>query len=102
MPEKIPLKEVRRIAHLARLALSDEQCARYQQQLSTILTYMDKLSEADTAAVAPTAHPHGARNVMRDDEPGRPLGVEGVLANAPVADAPFFKVPKVLGANDNP
>ncbi len=101
MPEKISLNEVRRIAHLARLALSDEQCARYQQQLSTILTYMDKLSEADTGDVAPTAHPHGARNVMRDDEPGIPLGVEGVLANAPVADAPFFKVPKVLGANDN-
>jgi len=89
-------QEVRRIAHLARLLLSDEEAARFGGQLGSILHYMARLNELDTAGVEPMAHPLPLHNVFREDLPGRPLDVEQVLANAPDRQTPFFKVPKVL------
>ena len=96
MAQPIDMAEVRRIAHLARLKLTDDECARIGAQLGDILGYMSTLNEAATDGVEPTAHPLPVRNVLRADEPRPSLGVEAVLANAPARDTPYFKVPKVL------
>ncbi len=89
--------QVRRIAHLARLNLADDEVQQFGSQLSDILDYMQTLNELDTEGVEPTAHPLPVHNVFREDEPTPSLGTERVLENAPATDAPFFKVPKVLG-----
>jgi aspartyl-tRNA(Asn)/glutamyl-tRNA(Gln) amidotransferase subunit C len=96
MTGRIDESEVRRIAHLARLKLGDEEAAQFGEQLGRILEYMQKLNEADTTKVEPTAHPLPVSNVFRNDEPTAPLGVHDVLANAPDSVGTYFKVPKVL------
>ncbi len=96
MPGKIDEKQVRHIAHLARLKLTDEEVARFCEQLSGILEYVEKLGEVNTEGVEPTAHALPVCNVFRDDVPGASLSPEQALANAPAKDPPFFKVPKVL------
>ncbi|MFQ5424783.1 MAG: Asp-tRNA(Asn)/Glu-tRNA(Gln) amidotransferase subunit GatC [Phycisphaerae bacterium] len=102
MPDRIDPEEVRRIAHLSRLKLTDDELTRFGGQLASLLTYFDKLQELDTEGVEPTAHAVNVENVFRDDEPVAPLTLKAVLANAPAAASPYFKVPKVLdpGAGD--
>jgi aspartyl-tRNA(Asn)/glutamyl-tRNA(Gln) amidotransferase subunit C len=88
--------DVRKIAKLARLRLSDEEAARYGGQLTKILDAMAELAALDTKNVPPTSSVLGAVNVMREDEP-RPFdGRERLLANAPDRDGPYFKVRKVI------
>jgi aspartyl-tRNA(Asn)/glutamyl-tRNA(Gln) amidotransferase subunit C len=96
MTSRIEESEVRHVAHLARLKLTDEEIAQFGEQLGGILDYVQKLAEADTSAVEPTAHPLPVSNVFREDEPTAPMGVEKVLANAPDKIGTYFKVPKVL------
>ncbi len=96
MAGKIDEKEVRHIAHLARLELTDDEVAAFRRQLEDILDYVEKLNEANTEDVEPTAHVLPIRNVFRDDEPAPPMSVDAVLANAPAKAPPFFKVPKIL------
>jgi len=93
---KISLEEVQHIATLARLALSDEEQALYQEQLSAILEYFERLQELDTETIAPTATVLPLRSVMRADEPRQPASREDILANAPAAEEGCFKVPAVL------
>jgi len=89
-------EEVEHIAELARLALSDEELALYQEQLSAILDYMQQLQRLDTAAIAPTATVLPLRSVMREDEPRPPFPHEDILANAPEPRDGCFAVPPVL------
>jgi len=96
MAGKIDEAQVRHIAHLSRLLLSDEEIALFSEQLSSILEYVEQLNRLDTEHVEPTAHALPIHNVFREDEPARPLPVEAVLANAPQSAEGFFKVPKVL------
>ncbi|MFQ5430224.1 MAG: Asp-tRNA(Asn)/Glu-tRNA(Gln) amidotransferase subunit GatC [Phycisphaerae bacterium] len=96
MSAKIDPEQVRHIAHLARLKLSDEEVATFGDQLASILHYVEKLKGVDTAQVEPTAHSVPVSDVFRDDVPGESMGAERVLANAPGAAPPYFKVPKVL------
>jgi aspartyl-tRNA(Asn)/glutamyl-tRNA(Gln) amidotransferase subunit C len=96
MADRIDESEVRRIAHLARLKLSGEEAVQLGEQLGRILEYMQKLNQADTANIDPTAHPLPLCNVFRQDEPAAPLSVHDVLANAPESVGTYFKVPKVL------
>jgi len=93
--------EIRKVASLARLELSPVELAKMTEQLSAILDYFDQLKQVPTGGVEPLAHPLNVHNVFRDDviEPSLPL--ERVLANAPATDGPFFKVPKVLGADED-
>ncbi len=93
---RLSREEVEHIAGLARLALSDEEVALYQEQLSTILEYFERLQELDTKTIPPTASVLPLRSVMRADEPRPPLPREDILANAPAADEGCFKVPAVL------
>ncbi|MEM9251175.1 MAG: Asp-tRNA(Asn)/Glu-tRNA(Gln) amidotransferase subunit GatC [Planctomycetota bacterium] len=89
--------DVRHVAKLARLELSDEEVEHFRGQLGQILGYIDKLAEVDIAGVEPMAHVGDLHNAWRDDEPGPTLTVDEALDNAPQAEPPFFGVPKVLG-----
>jgi aspartyl-tRNA(Asn)/glutamyl-tRNA(Gln) amidotransferase subunit C len=93
---KLSLEQVEHIAELARLTLSDEEKALYQEQLSAILEYFEKLQELDTEAIPPTATVLPLRSVMREDESQPPAPREDILANAPVAEDGCFEVPAVL------
>lgn len=97
MPEKITEDEVRHVAKLSRLKLDDAQVSAFASQLADVLGYIDKLNELDVEGVEPMAHPTEMTNRFREDKPAEPLPVDAVLANAPAADPPYFKVPKVLG-----
>lgn len=97
MPQKLTHDQVRHVAKLSRLRLSDEQIDHFAQQLSAVLDYVAKIGELDVSAVEPMAHPMAVANVFRDDEPAAGMNVDEALANAPQRDGPFFQVPKVLG-----
>lgn len=93
--------QVRHVAKLARLAIPDDQIHRYAEQLRGILDYVAKIGQVNVENVEPTAHAIQMRNIFRDDQVGPHLSVEQVLANAPDSDPPFFKVPKVIGGDED-
>ena len=96
---KLTEKEVRHVADLANLALSDEEIRRMVHDMDGILTHMDKLSELDTSAVEPMAQvlfDAEETATLREDRERPPLGETVALANAPVAGNGYFKVPKVI------
>jgi aspartyl-tRNA(Asn)/glutamyl-tRNA(Gln) amidotransferase subunit C len=93
---KLSLAQVEHIAELARLSLTDEEKALYQEQLSAILDYAEKLQRVDASTVPPTATVLPLRNVMRADEPRDSMSREDVLANAPQVQADSFRVQVVL------
>ena len=95
----LSLIEVEHIASLARLRLTDEEKARYCEQLSAILDSMAKLSQLDTADIEPTATVLPLRTVLRPDAVRPSLTPEALLANAPEAEAQMFRVPAVLGVS---
>jgi aspartyl-tRNA(Asn)/glutamyl-tRNA(Gln) amidotransferase subunit C len=94
--EKIDQTEVRKVAKLARLELTDAEVAEFAGQLSAILDYVEKMNELDTEDIEPLAHCLPISNVFRRDCVKESLGTEKTLANAPQRDAEFFKVPKIL------
>jgi aspartyl-tRNA(Asn)/glutamyl-tRNA(Gln) amidotransferase subunit C len=85
--------EVLHVARLARLALTEEEIARFQEQLSAILEAVGKVDELDLSGVEPTAHPLELSNVWAADEPRPCLDVEEALANAPDREGGYFRVP---------
>ena len=89
-------QEVLHIAQLARVGLSEEDVAKFQEQLSEILDHFETLKALDTEGVEPTSHPLSLESVMRPDEVRPSLPREEVLANAPLADADAFRVRAVL------
>jgi aspartyl-tRNA(Asn)/glutamyl-tRNA(Gln) amidotransferase subunit C len=93
---KLTTDDVRAIADLARLDLTDAEVARYAAQLSQILDYFTLLEEVDTTQVAPTASVLPLRNVMREDVDPVALAPEAVVANAPEAHENQFVVHAVL------
>ena len=97
MSQHITEQDVRHVAKLSRLKLSEEEVRLFTGQLGRVLDYVAKLQELDVTGVEPMAHPTDLANKLRDDTPGQPMSVESALANAPEKDAPFFKVPKVFG-----
>ena len=88
--------QVRHIAHLARLGLTDADVEKFSHQLSDILDYFERLKAVDTEGVPPTAYPLDLHNVMRDDEPTPPSEAEEVLANAPLREGQYFRVRAIL------
>jgi aspartyl-tRNA(Asn)/glutamyl-tRNA(Gln) amidotransferase subunit C len=77
---------------LARLGLEPGEEDFYVEQLSAILSHIDRLGEVDTTAIPPTAQVVPLVNRMRDDEPRPGLSQEQALANAPEARDGFFVV----------
>ena len=96
MEKKIDQAQVRKVAKLSRLDLSEEEIEEFTSQLSAILNYVAKMNELDTAKVEPLAHCLPISNIFREDVAKESLGTEKVLANAPQRDGEFFKVPKIL------
>ena len=94
---RISARDVAHVARLARLDLTDDELARFTEQLAAVLDHAADVASLDTSAVAPTAHPLPLRNVLRDDEPRPGLDREEVLAQAPDAEDGRFKVPRILG-----
>jgi aspartyl-tRNA(Asn)/glutamyl-tRNA(Gln) amidotransferase subunit C len=88
--------QVRWVAHLARLELSDAELAAMTPQLSAILDYVNQLQQVNTDNVEPLAHALEVHNVFREDEPAPSLPVEAALANAPDRRGNFYGVPAVL------
>ncbi|HVL53184.1 MAG TPA: Asp-tRNA(Asn)/Glu-tRNA(Gln) amidotransferase subunit GatC [Vitreimonas sp.] len=88
--------DVQHVAHLARLHLDDDEVDRMQTQLSNILEAIETLRDVDTSHVGPTASVIQLENVMREDEASRPMPRDVTLANAPLRDDPFLRVPTVL------
>lgn len=97
---KLDEAAVRHVAHLARLSVSPEEVREYAEQLSRIIEYVEKLTEVDTAEVRPTAHPHTATDVFRQDQSRAGLTLDDALANAPDRHGDFFRVPPVLDQSD--
>lgn len=97
MARRISREEVAHVAHLARLALTEEELDRYTEQLASILEHADDIAALDIADVPPTAHPIPLDNVLRDDEPAPCLDRDEVLAQAPAAEGGLFRVPRILG-----
>jgi len=93
---RISSEDVRHVARLARLALSDTELERMRVEMSAILDYMDKLRSLDTKGVEPTSHAVPLRNVMREDEPAPSLPLDEMLANAPDRDGDTFRVPRII------
>jgi aspartyl-tRNA(Asn)/glutamyl-tRNA(Gln) amidotransferase subunit C len=96
---KITEKEVRYVAGLANLHLTEPEVGKLQTDLNGILEHMDRLKEIDTTGVEPMAQvlfDAGETATLREDTVVPPLGNEVALANAPQPGAGYFKVPKVI------
>lgn len=94
----LSLDDVKKVARLARLRITEAEAARFQGQLENILGHMADLAALDTAKVEPTAHALGLTNVLRPDVPAptTPETREALLKNAPEREGPYVKVPKVI------
>lgn len=96
---KITEKEVRYVADLANLSLTDDEVRKYCADLDEILAYVEKLNELDTSRVEPMAQvifEAGETATLRADSVAPSFSSEIALANAPLLGAGQFKVPKVV------
>jgi aspartyl-tRNA(Asn)/glutamyl-tRNA(Gln) amidotransferase subunit C len=96
---KLTEKEVRYVAGLANLKLSDAEVIKMAANLDEILAHMDRLGEIDTTGVEPMAqvlYRSGDTDSVREDTPRPTLGSEAALANAPLSGPGYFKVPLVI------
>ncbi len=100
MAELLNLDEVRHVAKLARLRLSQEQLQQYRRELSSVVAHIAKLSDLDVQGVEPMAHPHDLTNRLDKDDVVAPMPVEQVLGAAPAVEGQFLAVPKVFGGED--
>ena len=98
MPSGLSAQDVRRIAALARLELSETEIALYTRQLAEILAYAADIQAVDTAGVSPTSHVLSRGPAWRADAPEPSLNRDDVLGEAPDGQraAGVFRVPKVL------
>jgi aspartyl-tRNA(Asn)/glutamyl-tRNA(Gln) amidotransferase subunit C len=89
-------EEVKHIAKLAKLKLTEEEVEKFQKQLSEVLEYMKVLNEVETGRVEPTAQVTGLENVFREDEVSPSLEPNEALSCAPAREGNFFKTGVVL------
>lgn len=93
---KLTREEVRHIALLARISLSEGEIEKLREQLSNILENFEILQEVDTTDIPPTAQVTGLENVMREDESAPSFSQKEILANAPQQEEGFFRIKAVL------
>lgn len=89
-------EEVKHIANLSRLSLTDEQLEKYTEDLSNIVNFANELSKVDITGVKPTAHILDIKNVFRKDEVSSSYDREEILKNAPSKAGGCISVPKVV------
>ncbi len=92
----ISKEEVAKVAHLARLELSEEEINEITGQLDRILGYVAKLNEIETGDIEPTTHALAIHNAFREDEVKESLPREESLANGPRQDGEAFIVPRII------
>ena len=97
MPERISVSECEHIATLANLQFTNDELARFTEQLGDILDHVNDMSSLDLDAVEPTAHPYPLNNVLRHDVAVPSLDRDEVLTSAPSVEANMFRVPPVMG-----
>ena len=91
----ITIKEVEHVAKLARLELTEEEKVKFSKQLGDVLEYALQMNEIDTEGVEPMSHAIPIVNVMREDEVVHEFSREELMANAPLKEDGFFRVPKI-------
>ncbi len=87
---KLSIEQVKKVARLANLPITEEEEEVYSGQLSKILDYIDQLNSVDTSSVGPTFNVTGNSNVWREDEVSESLSQEEALANAPKTRDGYF------------
>ncbi|MCS0505280.1 Asp-tRNA(Asn)/Glu-tRNA(Gln) amidotransferase subunit GatC [Ancylobacter mangrovi] len=87
---------VRRVAHLSRIAVTEEEVAHLQGELNAILAFVEQLGEVDTTGVEPMTSVIPMKLPLRADVVNDGAAAERVLANAPASEDGFFAVPKVV------
>ena len=97
MAAELSAEEVRHVAHLARLSLSDEEVERFCSQLSAVLGHVETISALGTGDVEPTAHALSLKNVLREDNVLECLSQADALSQAPAVEDGRFMVPRILG-----
>jgi aspartyl-tRNA synthetase len=95
-PERISRGEVKHVAKLARLKITEPEADAYQKELNAVLEHFEALQELDTEDVEPMSHVLEIKNVWREDEPRKSEKPESLMANAPNKESGYFKVPKIL------
>ena len=93
---RLTIEEVRHLAALARVGMSDEELELMRDQMSHILDNFDVLSQVDTEGVEPIGHPIDLDTVMRDDESTASFSRRDMLANAPSTEGDLIRVKAVL------
>ena len=90
--------DIQKVAHLARLELTDEEIEEYGGQLEEILKHVEQLNSVDIEGIEPTAHAAPVFDIYREDElqPQRTLSQQEVLENAPASAHGQIKMPKVI------
>jgi len=91
-----PHLDVRYVADLVRLRLTEAEIAEFQPQLEQVLSYIEQLKEVDVEGIEPTAHASAVYNVFRADVPHDTFTREQATSNAPHAGSGLFLVPKVV------
>lgn len=93
---RISEDQVKHVAHLARLAISEDEVVMFTSQLDAIISFAEKLNELDTEDVQPTSHVLYMKNVMREDVAKEGLPVDEVLKNAPDHKNGQIRVPSII------
>jgi len=88
--------DVKQVAELARIRLTDEEAAEIGPQMESIIGYVESMNALDTADIPPTAHPHDAAMPLRPDVVSNTNRRDELLAGAPLAESGLFVVPKVI------
>lgn len=96
MLSNISKETVEKVAHLAKLEVSEQEAIAFSDQLGDIITMVEKLNTLDTANVEPTSHAIEVSNVLREDVAHPGLDRKLVLKNAPETQDGMFKVPTIL------
>ena len=92
---------VRQVARLSRLTVDEAELPGLTAQIESILGYVAKVGQADVEGVEPMAHALPLHTVLREDVVRPSLSRDAALSNAPETDGPFFKVPKVIGGDED-
>lgn len=89
-------KDVKHVAWLARLAVTDAEVQKFTQQLDVILEHAGIIGELDVENIPPTSHAIPLKNVLREDKVGPCLTPEDALSNAPKKENQAFAVPRIV------
>ncbi len=94
--KKITIDEVKHIAKLSKLNISDDELEYYAKEMDKMINHFNILSKVDTSKVKPMTHVSDVKNVKRDDKEESSLKASDALKNAPETFGQFIKIPKIL------